>query len=186
MEPIYSYSSVPEQRIGRYSILEMHFDYIVLKIKKPAWPYWAALAISPLAFLFLYYFADSSNPEIAEDLIIGFPLFLLIQGAATIYHTVLEDHYEMHMNKHKITMIRYFKNKKIKESEIRWKAGSSFSYEVIYGSYNDINEVWLTVYHQPSKEKIRLMNFYDVPTLEAFKLIFEKKYADLKIEEWHN
>jgi hypothetical protein len=181
MEPIYSYSSVPEQKIGRYSILEMHSDYILLKIKKPAWPYLAALALSPLVCLFLYYWSDSLDLDIAEDLIICLPLFLLLQVALTIYHTMLEDHYKMHMYKHKISMQRYFKSKIIKESEIRWKADSSFSYELNYGSYNDITEVWLMAYHQESKEKIRLMNFYDVPTFEAFRQIFQKKYPDLNI-----
>jgi hypothetical protein len=185
MKPIYSYSSVPEQKIGRYSVLEMHSDYILLKLKKPAGPYLAALAISPLFCFFLYYWSDSSDPQMVEDLIICLTAFLLLQTAVTIYHILLEDHYEMHINNHKISMQRYFKNKKIKERELRWKAGSTFSYELIYASYNDLSEVWLTAYHPESKEKVRLMNFYDVPALEAFRIIFEKKYP-FKIGAWHN
>jgi hypothetical protein len=179
------YSSIQEQKIGRYSVLEMHIDYILLKIKKPAWPYLACLVVSPLVFLFLYYWADVSDPQVLQDLIICFAVLYLLQIAMAFYFGRLEDHYEMNMYKHAVYMQRYFTGRLMKEQETKWKADSLLSCEVIYESYNSVSEVWLVAFHKESKEKVRLLNFYDIAAFDAFKTIFEKKYPDKKIGEWH-
>jgi hypothetical protein len=180
------YSSYPEQKIGRYSIMEMHFDYILLKIKNPLWPYLAGLVISPLMFLFIFYWADISENATIEELITFCAGLYLLQIAMAFYYSKLEDHYEMNMYKHVVYMQRYFMGRLMKEKETKWKAGSSLSCEIIYESYNSVSEVWLVAFHRESKEKVRLLNFYDVAAFDAFKAIFEKKYPDKKIGEWHD
>src|SRR4051812_37479609 len=96
------YSSIPEQKIGKNSSLEVHYDYIRLKVKKPTWPYIAALVLSPFVYLGFIYWTIYSDPEMTDLLIIVCPCMYVIQIAATFYHTSLEDHYDLNMTKRKV------------------------------------------------------------------------------------
>lgn len=174
------------EKIGTNSYINIYHDLLTLQIRKSFWA-----NIFGLIFLIAFYIIvlSSTNNTYKVENGFGFYLTIGILGLMTLmllYNLTLVDNYEMDMKQFTVSRKKYAFGFLVKQVRLKWNSEFNYLYELEYDSYKNITKVWFIAINRKANEKRRLLKFHDMKTFEAFKVIFQKKYSDIPIGEWHD
>lgn len=174
------------EKIGKNSYINIYHDLLTLQIRKSFW----ASIFGLVLFVTFFIIALNATDNIFK-LENGFGFFLTIGMFGLIiimslYNLTLIDNYEMDMKQFIVSRKKYAFGFLLKQVQIKWNSESNYLYELEYDSYKNITTVWFIAISKKTNEKRRLLKFHDMKTFEAFKVIFQNKYTDIPIGEWHD
>jgi len=122
---------------------------------------------------------------------IGDTLFSLILVLGIVcfclFFIGLEKEYEIDLVKNILIQRNSIFGKIFKIANSSWPQDSYFKYEIFRDSYQNINEIYLIAVSTNDKKAIlKLICFSDEWAFWKFRKLFNKKFPDHEILEWHD
>jgi len=111
---------------------------------------------------------------------------LFLTAIYPIYSYGYKEISEIEMKQRALVKKQFILGLCIYKDDISWREKDYFSYDIIYDSYENISSIWLAVRNNDHTGSRKLIKFIETNSFFEFKKIFNKKFPNHKIMEWHD
>jgi hypothetical protein len=109
---------------------------------------------------------------------------ILLLLSLTVFYSALKNEYtEIDLINNSSVRTQRLGNIVIRKSEIIWPPGGCFKYKIYYDGEENLQAIWVIVYHPEKGNEKNLVRFFDKKTFHEFRKIFNNNFPENKIME---